>query len=65
MKEIMKRYRIRHIGSDGICRDTYAMDLETAAEYAKKVDGRVYAVYIRPRSNVYMDVDEFVIEIKI
>lgn len=45
--------------------NTYAADLETAVEYAKKVNGTVYAVYSKPRSNVYMDEDEYIVEVKI
>lgn len=65
MKELKKRYRIKSLGPDGELQNTYAADLETAVEYAKKVNGTVYAVYSKPRSNVYMDEDEYIVEVKI
>ncbi len=65
MKELKKRYMIKSLGADGELQNTYAADLETAVEYAKKVHGTVYAVYSKPRSNVYMDEDEYIVEVKI
>lgn len=65
MKGFKKRYRIRSVSPDGSYQNTYAMDLETAVDYAQKVHGTVYAVYSRPRSNVYMDADEFAVEVKV
>lgn len=64
MKGFKKRYRIRVIGDNGEYKDTNAFDLETALDYAQKVNGTVYVVYSRPRSNVYMDVDEYALEVK-
>ncbi len=65
MKELKKRYRIKSLGADGKWQSTYAADLETAAEYARKVHGTVYAVYSKRRSNVYMDEDEYIVEVKV
>lgn len=65
MKNLKRQYRIRSSDPDGNWQNTYAADLETAVEYARKVHGTVYAVYSRARSNVYMDADEFVVEVKV
>lgn len=65
MENLKKQYRIKSLDSEGKWQNTYAADLETAVEYARKVHGTIYAVYSRARSNVYMDADEFVVEVKV
>lgn len=64
MSELGKRYRIRALKADGTYQNTYALDLDTALAYAQKVNGKVYAVYSKQRSNAYMDADEYVVEVK-
>ena len=64
MMELKKQYRIKVLKADGRYQNTYAFDLETALAYAQKVNGKVYAVYSKQRSNVYMDADEYAVEIK-
>lgn len=60
-----KRYRVRITNDDGTTSDVWAFDLQAAREYAAKFPGsRIFAVYTRARSNVYMDEDQYWVEVK-
>ena len=63
MAELKKRYRIQVTQADGSIVNTFAFDLESAVNYAKKIQNfrrvQIFAVYSKKRSNTYMDTDDY------
>ena len=63
MAELKKRYRIQVTQADGSIVNTFAFDLESAVNYAKKIQDakrtQLFAVYTKKRSNTYMDTDDY------
>ena len=63
MAELKKRYRIQVTQADGSIVNTFAFDLESAVNYAKKIQDakrtQLFAVYSKKRSNTYMDTDDY------
>lgn len=63
MAELKKRYRIQVTQLNGRIVNTFTFDLESAVNYAKKIQNfrrvQVFAVYSKKRSNTYMDTDDY------